>query len=64
MLNQLKPIRFYALFLLLALGLFTWATTTGTRLLGDDDESTEKPTGYRSGSSSGGRAGRSGFYHK
>ncbi|MGF7216982.1 hypothetical protein GGR92_003149 [Spirosoma lacussanchae] len=62
--NQFKPVRLYGLVVLLALGVFTWATVTGTRLLGDDDESVEKRQGYRSGGRSGGRVGRTHFYHK
>ena len=62
MLNQFKPLRFYALFVLLVLGVFTWATLTGTRFLGDDNESTENRQGY--GSSRGGSGGRARFYHK
>ena len=39
--NFLRPVRLYALLLLLPLGWFAWGTATGTRLLGDDNESTE-----------------------
>ncbi|RYC68690.1 hypothetical protein [Spirosoma sordidisoli] len=62
--NQFKPLRLYGLVVLLVLGVFTWATITGTRLLGDDDESVEKRQGYSSGGRSGGRVGRTHFYHK
>jgi hypothetical protein len=62
LLNFLRPIRFYALLLLLPLGWFAWGTATGTRLLGDDNESTETLP------ASAGRAGHYGgharFYHK
>lgn len=48
----------YPLFLLLGLGVFTWAELTGTRLLGDDkEEATSSARGRVYG-------GRSGFYHK
>jgi hypothetical protein len=55
-----RPVRFYALFLLLPLGWFTWGAATGTRLLGDDNESTETLSNA-SGSRSSGPAR---FYHK
>ena len=64
MLNQYKPIRYFALFLLFIVGLFTWATMTGSRFLGDDNESVENRGGYGSGNSRGGRGVRHGFYHK
>ncbi len=59
------PARHYALLLLLPLGWFAWGTLTGTRLLGDDNESTETlaapgPGGHHSG----GHGGYSRFYHK
>jgi hypothetical protein len=57
----LRPIRFYALLLLLPLGWFAWGAATGTRLLGDDNESTETLSNGSRGRSSGGYAR---FYHK
>jgi hypothetical protein len=57
----LRPIRFYALLLLLPLGWFAWGAATGTRLLGDDNESTETIGNGSRGRSSGGHAR---FYHK
>ncbi|RIV20600.1 hypothetical protein DYU11_21390 [Fibrisoma montanum] len=64
MLNEIRKIRYYAVAVLVALGMFAWAGFTGTRLLGDDDERVETKQGYygRSGSSGGYR--RTGFYHK
>jgi len=56
-----RPVRFYALFLLLPLGWFTWGAVTGTRLLGDDNESTETLSQGARGRSSGSHAR---FYHK
>lgn len=60
---SLRPVWFYALLLLLPLGWFAWGTTTGTRLLGDDNESTETlaAPGARS---SHGHAGRGLYFHK
>lgn len=60
-----RTVLFYAL-LLLPLAWFAWGGLTGTRLLGDDNESTETVgnggQGFRSGS--GGSAGHARFYHK
>jgi len=62
LLTSLRPVRFYALLLLLPLGWFAWGAATGTRLLGDDNESTETlSAGSRGGRTSGGHAR---FYHK
>ncbi|MBF9140188.1 hypothetical protein [Hymenobacter properus] len=60
----LRPVAFYAVLLLLPLGWFAWGTLTGTRLLGDDNESTE--TLGASGGGGGGRSsvGHARFYHK
>ncbi|WP_324671184.1 hypothetical protein [Hymenobacter sp. GOD-10R] len=60
-LRQLWSIRYYAFLALLGYGTFVWAGLTGTRLLGDDNESTENINGN---SSSGGRAGHGTYYHK
>lgn len=59
----LRPVRLYALLLLLPLAWFAWGTATGTRLLGDDNESTETlaAPGSRGGRGAGGHAR---FYHK
>ena len=61
-LNFLRPVGLYALLLLLPLGWFAWGSSSGSRLLGDDNESTET-LGRASGGShrSGGYAR---FYHK
>jgi len=50
----LKLVRAYIIVLVLAIGGYTWSAWNGYRLLGDDNESTQR------------RAGRSGhyFYHK
>jgi hypothetical protein len=61
LLNSLRPVRFYALLLLLPLGWFAWGTATSRRLLGDDNESTETLRNGAGGRSSGGHAR---FYHK
>lgn len=58
---SLRAIRFYALLLLLPLGWFAWGSFTGTRLLGDDNETTETLRDSSGSRSSGGRAR---FYHK
>jgi hypothetical protein len=60
---SIRPVWSYALLLLLPLGWFAWGTATGTRLLGDDNESTEtlSAPGTRSGHSTVGHAR---FYHK
>lgn len=63
MLNQFTKIKYYIAAVLLLFGVFVWAGLTGTRLLGDDDESTETRDGNPGyGGRSGGRASR--FYHK
>ena len=61
--NFLRPVRFYALLVLLPLGWYAWGTAKGTRLLGDDNESTETlaAPGARGGHGAGGHAR---FYHK
>lgn len=64
MLNRYKPVFLYGLFVLLTLGVFTWATMTGTRLLGDDNDSVERRDGYSAGGRTGVRGGRGYFYHK
>lgn len=65
MFKEIATIKYYALAVLFALGLFTWASITGTRLLGDDKESVEGANGYyRSGHAGSGRSGYSRFYHK
>ena len=58
----LRPVRLYALLLLLPLAWFAWGTATGTRLLGDDNESTE--TLNAPGTRRGGSGGHARFYHK
>lgn len=63
--NILTKLKYYAVAVFVALGLFIWANLTGTRLMGDDKESVEGANGYyRSGHVSGGRSGYSRFYHK
>ena len=59
--DSIRTLRWYALFLLLPLGVLMWANATGTRLLGDDNESTETLSNARGSHSSGGHAR---FYHK
>jgi hypothetical protein len=63
LLNFLHPVRLYALLVLLPLAWFAWGTATGTRLLGDDNESTEtlNAPGARG---SHGHAGRGLYFHK
>ncbi|MCI1186071.1 hypothetical protein MON38_01475 [Hymenobacter sp. DH14] len=62
LLNFLRPVRLYALLLLLPLAWFAWGTATGTRLLGDDNESTE--TLNAPGTGGHGHAGRGLYFHK
>ena len=59
----LRPVRLYALLLLLPLGWYAWGAVTSSRLLGDDNESTETlaAPGSRGGRGAGGHAR---FYHK
>jgi uncharacterized membrane protein YgcG len=66
LLNLLRPVRFYALLMLLPLGWFAWGGFSGTRLLGDDNESTETVSNGSSSFRSGGRSsgGHARFYHK
>ncbi|GAB3971849.1 hypothetical protein GCM10028806_22830 [Spirosoma terrae] len=65
MLKEIAKIKYYVVAVFCALGLFTWASITGTRLLGDDKESVEGANGYyRSGHAGSGRSGYSRFYHK
>jgi hypothetical protein len=59
----LRPVRYYALLALLAVGWFAWGTATGTRLLGDDNESTET-LGAPGTRGSHGSAGRGLYFHK
>ncbi|TPG72026.1 hypothetical protein [Hymenobacter nivis] len=62
-LSDLRPVRYYALLLLLPLGWFVWGTNTGTRLLGDDNESTET-LGAPGTRGSHGSAGHGLYFHK
>jgi len=57
----LRPVRLYALLLVLPLGWFAWGATTNRRLLGDDNESTETLNAASPGHRGGGHAR---FYHK
>lgn len=57
-----RSLPLYTAVVLLSLGVFTWAGLNGTRLLGDDNESTETLNGP-SGRSHGG-GGHARFYHK
>lgn len=63
LLTSLQPVWFYALLLLLPVGWFVWGAATGTRLLGDDNETTETlaAPGTRT---SRGHAGRGLYFHK
>ena len=56
----LRPVRLYAL--LLPLAWFAWGTATGTRLLGDDNESTE--TLHAPGTGGRSHGGRGLYFHK
>ena len=60
--DSIRTLRWFALFLLLPLGLLLWADATGTRLLGDDNESTE--TLNAPGTGSHGHGGRGLYFHK
>ena len=68
MLAALRSLRFSALLLLLPLAWFVWATATNTRILGDDNESTEQIGGSAGRTHARGFHGRSyhssGYYHK
>ena len=61
LLKSLRPVRFYALLLLLPLAWFAWGTATGTRLLGDDNESTET---LNAPGTDHGRSGHGLYFHK
>jgi hypothetical protein len=58
----LRPVWPYALLLLLPLGWFAWGSLTGTRLLGDDNESTETLSAPGSGGHM--RTGHGLYFHK
>ena len=58
----LRPVRLYALLLLLPLGWYAWGAATGTRLLGDDNESTETLKAPGTGGRSHGGHGL--YFHK
>jgi hypothetical protein len=60
--DSIRTLRWFALFLLLPLGLLLWADATGTRLLGDDNESTE--TLNAPGTRGHSHAGRGLYFHK
>lgn len=60
----MRSFRLYALLLLLATAGFVWAGLTGTRLLGDDNESTENLNGTGGARHSGGHGGRGLYFHK
>jgi hypothetical protein len=62
LLLSLRPIRLYALVLLLPLGWFVWGGLTNTRLLGDDNESTE--TLAAPGTTGRAHTGHGVYYHK
>ncbi|GAA4374856.1 hypothetical protein [Hymenobacter koreensis] len=62
MFEHIRKFRLFAAVALLALGGFVWAGLTGTRLLGDDNESTENLNGYGGARSGGGSGVR--YYHK
>ncbi|MDO7877531.1 hypothetical protein Q5H93_22520 [Hymenobacter sp. ASUV-10] len=68
MLKTLLSLRLSALLLLLPLAWFAWATYTNTRILGDDNESTEELNGPAGNSHARGYHGHSyhssGYYHK
>ncbi|MCC3160522.1 hypothetical protein LJ737_25015 [Hymenobacter sp. 15J16-1T3B] len=59
----LRHHKFYALTVLLAFGLYAWASLNGRRLLGDDNEITENINGS-GGTRAGGHGGRSLYFHK
>ena len=60
--DSIRTLRWFALFLLLPLGLLLWADATGTRLLGGDNESTE--TLNAPGTGGRGHGGRGLYFHK
>ncbi|MVM37910.1 hypothetical protein GO730_10410 [Spirosoma sp. HMF3257] len=63
--KELAKIKYYVVVALVVVAGFAWAGFTGTRLLGDDNETTEGRNGYSGGAShSGGSRGYSRFYHK
>jgi hypothetical protein len=62
LLNFLRPVRFYALLLVGPLAWFAWGSYTGTRLLGDDNETTEALNGPAG--RTGGSSGHAHFFHK
>jgi hypothetical protein len=64
MLDEIRKIKYYVVAAVVALGVFTWAGFTGTRLLGDDNESKEGANGYYGSSGRSGGRGYSRFYHK
>jgi len=60
MLQGFKNIKFYILGLLLAFGFYSWASFSGTRIFGDDNENKD---GHAINSSGSGHAGGHGFYY-
>ena len=60
---SIRPVWFYGLLVLLPLAWFAWGANSGSRLLGDDNESTETlaAPGTRT---SRGHAGRGLYFHK
>ena len=65
MLKNLLNIKYYIAGAAFLVGVFLWAGFTGTRLLGNDTETIEDPSGPGSHSGRSGRHGSRGyFYHK
>ncbi|GAB4040911.1 hypothetical protein [Spirosoma gilvum] len=61
---EFSKIKFYVLVVLVALGVFTWAGFTGTRLLGDDNLSDDKDNSYYGSSGRSYGSSHRHFYHK
>jgi len=62
MINQFKNIKYYIMCLMVAFGYYGWATFSGARMLGDDNENKD---GHTINSAGYGHGGGHGFFlHK
>lgn len=55
--EDIKKVKFYTIFCVLVFGVWFWASATGRKLIGDDNESKETATTTRSSHTNR-------FYHK
>ncbi len=62
MMNQISKIKYYAMCLLVAFGYYGWASFSGSRIFGDDNENKDGHTITSYGNGHGG--GHGFFLHK